>query len=331
MSDHDPTSSPAVRLGYWLSSEEHDPRALVRHAAAAEAVGITTAMISDHLQPWVQAQGESSHVWTVLGGIAEATEQLEVGTGVTAMVSRSSPINIAHAAATAAVMFDGRFVLGVGTGERLNEQAFGDRWPRGGERREMLTAAIDLVRRLCAGEKVTQRSGRWPVERLQLMTLPAAPPPVYVAASGKRSARLAGEVGDGLIGVEPNAQVVDVFRGAGGAKGAGRRCVAQLHVSLAATTDAAIDQAWHWWPNAAVPSQLLGELATPAEFEAIAEAVGPAPIGETVVCTSDVAPVVEAIDRFVAAGFDTVHLHQVGPDQQRLFDMMASDLLPHYA
>ena len=105
----------------------------------------------------------------------------------------------------------------------------------------------------------------------------------------------------------------------------------QIYERKSATTDAAIDQAWHWWPNAAVPSQLLGELATPAEFEAIAEAVGPAPIGETVVCTSDVAPVVEAIDRFVAAGFDTVHLHQVGPDQQRLFDMMASDLLPHYA
>src|SRR2546423_1318123 len=129
-------TSPTLRLGWWLSSEEHDPRELVRHAIKAEAAGFRTAMISDHLRPWVPAQANASHVWTVLGAIANATDQLELGTGVTALVHRSSPIVVAHAAATAAVMFEGRFFLGVGTGERINEQAFAERWPRAGERRD---------------------------------------------------------------------------------------------------------------------------------------------------------------------------------------------------
>lgn len=318
---------PGVRLGMWLSSEEHDPRVLVALAAAAESAGVTAAMISDHLRPWVPSQGHSPHVWTVLGGISQATERIEIGTGVTALVHRNDPIEIAHAAATAAVMFDGRFVLGVGTGERLNEQPFGRRWPRGAERRERLRAAVDLIRRLCAGERVSARSEHWSVERLELATVPPQPPPIFVASSGRKSARLAGEIGDGLIGVAPDASLVDVFRGAGGG---GRRCVAQLRVSLAATDDEAAAQAWRWWPVGVVPPALLGELATPGEFASVADAIGPDGICDTLVCCTDTAPIVTAVDRFVAAGFDTVHLHQVGPDQQRLVDALRSDLLPHY-
>src|SRR5690349_20064423 len=127
-----------VRLGWWLSSEEHDPRDLVRQSQAAESVGITTAMISDHLRPWIRHTGHAPFVWTTLGAIAHATDEIEVGTGVTAMVHRVTPIAVAHAAATTAVLFEGRFFLGLGTGERLNEQAFGRRWPRPGERRARL-------------------------------------------------------------------------------------------------------------------------------------------------------------------------------------------------
>jgi coenzyme F420-dependent glucose-6-phosphate dehydrogenase len=315
-----------IRLGWWLSSEEHDPRDLVQHAVGAEQIGVTTAMISDHLQPWSRAQGQASYVWTVIGAIAARTEQLEVGTGVTAMVGRASPITVAQAAATATVMLDGRFFLGVGTGERLNEQPFGGRWPRAAERRDALAESVDLVRRLFAGEMVDHRGDRFVVEHLRLMTRPASPPQILVAASGKRSARLAGEVGDGLIGVEPNGNLVEAFRGAGGAG----RAVAQLHASLARTEDEARDQAFERWPNGVVPPAVLGELATPPEFEAIAEAIGPGPIGDTVVCASDAAPVIAAIDRFAGAGFDTVYVHQVGPDQARLRDVMARELLPHY-
>ncbi len=320
-------SEQVFRLGWWLSSEEHDPRDLVAHAVTAEAAGFTTAMISDHLQPWVRHQGNASFVWTVIGAIANATERLEIGTGVTAMVHRNHPINVAQAACTAAVMLEDRFFLGVGSGERLNEQAFGERWPRPGERRAQLEEAVDVIRKLFAGDKVNHRGEYWSVENLQLMTLPSSPPPLYMAAGGKLSAASAGEFGDGMIGVTPDAHQIDVFRGNGGT---GKPCLAQLHVSVASTIDKALDDAWEWWPNAVLPPSVLGELAKPEDFFAIADSIGRTNIGEMVVCATDAAPVIEAIDRFAGAGFDTVYLHQVGPDQQRLTDLARTDLLPHY-
>jgi coenzyme F420-dependent glucose-6-phosphate dehydrogenase len=315
-----------VRLGWWLSSEEHGARRLVEHAGLAEAAGFTTAMISDHLQPWVMRQGHAGHVWTTLGAIAHATERLEVGTGVTAMVHRSHPINIAHAAATAAVLFEDRFFLGVGSGELLNEGPFAARWPRPGERRDLMGAAIDVIRQLWLGGDVNHDGEHWRVEQLRLWELPAAPPPIHVAASGPRSARLAGEVGDGLIAVTPDASLVHTYRGSGGQG----PCTAQVHVSLAGTHDAAVDQAWEWWPNGAVASAVLSELRSPRHFEAIAHRTQRDAIGDTVVCATNAEPIVAAVDRYVGAGFDTVYLHQIGPDQRRLADVATTELLPHY-
>lgn len=320
-------SDRPLRLGWWLSSEEHDPRDLVAQALLAESIGIETAMISDHLQPWVRHQGQAAHVWTVIGAIASTTDRLEVGTGVTAMVHRNHPIAIAQAAATASVMLEDRFFLGVGAGERLNEQPFGERWSRAGERRAQLEEAIDVIRQLFTGETVNHRGDHWSVENLRLTTLPASKPPIHVAASGKLSAASAGEHGDGLIGVAPDAHAVDVFRGSGGT---GKPCLAQIHVSIAATIEQARDNAWEWWPHGVVPPSVLGELAKPADFESIAEAIGRDSIGDIVICATDAAPVIEGIDRFVAAGFDTVYVHQVLQDQQRLADLFASELLPHY-
>lgn len=320
-------SERAFRLGWWLSSEEHDPRTLVTNAVMAEAAGFETAMISDHLQPWVRHQGNGSFVWTVIGAIANATERLEVGTGVTAMMHRSNPVNVAQAACTAAVMLEDRFFLGVGSGERLNEQPFGERWPRAGERRAQLEEAVNVIRQLFAGDKVNHRGEYWSVENLQLMTLPASPPPIFMAAGGKLSAASAGKSGDGLIGVTPDAHQIDVFRGSGGM---GKPCLAQLHVSIASTMAAALDNAWEWWPIGVLPPSVLGELAKPEDFFAIADAIGRDDIGEMVICATETAPVIEAIDRFAGAGFDTVYLHQVGPDQQRLADLARTELFPHY-
>ncbi|MBA3287619.1 MAG: TIGR03557 family F420-dependent LLM class oxidoreductase [Acidimicrobiia bacterium] len=320
-------SDGAVRLGIWLSTEEHDPRALVAQARDAEAAGFPTAMISDHLQPWVRHQGQASHVWTVIGGISQATDAIEVGTGVVALLDRNDPINVAQAAATAAVMLEGRFFLGVGTGERLNEQPFGTRWPSPGERRERLIEGIEVIRSLWKDEPAVHRGEWWTVEHLRLMTLPASPPPIYVASSGRRSAALAGEHGDGLIAVEPNAQIVDVFHATGSADAP---CLAQLHLSLADTDDAALDNAWEWWPNGAVAPTLLSELARPEHFEAIAAGTERDRISDTVVCATDADAVIGAIDRFVGAGYGTVYLHQIGPDQSRLLDMATTELLPHY-
>src|SRR4051795_7681695 len=206
-------SEQPVRLGWWLSSEEHDPRDLVAHACLAEDAGFRTAMISDHLQPWVRHQGNAPFVWAVIGAIAHATSNLEVGTGVTAMVHRNHPVSVAHAAATAAVMLEGRFFLGVGAGERLNEQPYGERWMRAGERRAQLEEAVEVIRRVWSGDSAVHRGQYWSVENLRLATRPALPPPIYVAASGSLSAKAAGAIGDGLVAVTADAKIVDVFRG----------------------------------------------------------------------------------------------------------------------
>ncbi|MDQ3542873.1 MAG: TIGR03557 family F420-dependent LLM class oxidoreductase, partial [Actinomycetota bacterium] len=295
-------SARSVRLGWWLSSEEHDPRRLVESAVLAEQAGFATAMISDHLQPWVRKQGHAGHVWTTIGAIAEATDRLEIGTGVTAMLHRSHPIDVAHAAATAAILLEERFFLGVGSGERLNEQPFARRWPRAGERRERLREAIDVLRQLWSDKNVNVDGKYWRVENLRLLDRPASPPPIYIAASGKRSASLAGEVGDGVIGVTPDSRLIDVYHGAGG----DGPCIAQVHVSIADTMDAAADLAWQWWPNGAVAPALLSELARPEHFEAVANTTEHDAIYTTVVCATDAEPIVRAIDHYVGAGFDTI-------------------------
>jgi G6PDH family F420-dependent oxidoreductase len=317
---------PPLRLGWWLSSEEHDPRTLVGHAVTAEQAGFPTAMISDHLQPWVRTQGHAGNVWTTVGAIANAVDALEVGIGVVSMVHRWHPIVVAHAAATSAVLLEGRFFLGVGTGERLNEQPFGERWPRSGERRDRLADAIDVIRSLWSGDNVNHDGPAGRVENLSMWELPASPPPIYVAAAGRRSAALAGQAGDGLIAVAPDATLVDSYHGAGG----DGRCIAQLHVSVAATEEEALDTSWEWWPNGAVAPAVLSELARPQDFEAVAGGTRREAMHETVVCTTDAEPIVKAIDRYVGAGFDTIYLHQIGPDQQRLADLARTDLLPHY-
>jgi coenzyme F420-dependent glucose-6-phosphate dehydrogenase len=315
-----------LRLGWWLSSEEHDPRRLVATAQLAETSGFTTAMISDHLHPWVVAQGHSSHMWTTVGAIAHGTDAMEIGTGVTAMVHRSHPVNVAQAAATAAVLLEGRFFLGVGTGERLNEQAFGERWPSAGERRQWLADGIEVLRQAFTGDPVTIDDGRWRVDGFQLFDLPASPPPIRVAASGAKAAKLAGELGDGLIAVKPDSMLIDSYHGAGG----DGPTIGQVHISLAATLDEAREAAWHWWPNGAIAGSVLSQLARPSQFEAASEGLRRDVIDQTVVCAIGPEPVVHAIDKFVAAGFDTIYLHQIGPDQERLADLARRELLPHY-
>src|SRR3954471_13258576 len=192
-----------LEIGYWLSSEEHGPRALVDHAAQAEEAGFRSAMISDHFHPWVRAQGQSPFVWGVLGGIAHATSALRVGTGVTAPIIRMHPSIVAHAAATASAMLEGRFFLGLGTGERLSEHVVGERWPGATERRAMLEEAVGVIRELLGGDNVNHRGEFSRVENAQLFTRPTVAPPIHLAASGAKSAALAGRIAGGMMGVAP--------------------------------------------------------------------------------------------------------------------------------
>jgi coenzyme F420-dependent glucose-6-phosphate dehydrogenase len=313
-----------LRLGYWLSSEEHGAPQLVEHAVAAEAAGFTTAMLSDHLHPWVPRQGHSPFAWTVLGAIAHATTTLEVGTGVSAALHRMHPVVLAQAAATVATLMPGRTFLGLGTGERLNEQLAGDRWPPPAERREVLEEAIDVIRRLWAGDQVHHRGRHVRVEGVQLHSLPATPPPLHVAASGTRSARLAGEAGDGLIAVAPDPTIVEAYEVAGGS---GPK-LGQLHVCWAVDEAEARRTAHMWWPNGGMPGGVLSELARPSQFAEVAKLVREDDVAAAVVCGSDLDRHVAAIERFVGAGFDTVYVHQVGPDQSGFLAAYRDGVLP---
>src|SRR5262245_15371710 len=205
-----------MEIGYSMSSEEHPPLDLVRYARMAEDAGFGFALISDHFHPWLDRQGQSPFVWSVLGAIATATDRLKVGTGVTCPLMRIHPAIIAQAAATAAAMMPGRFFLGVGTGENLNEHVVGEAWPEAETRREMLEEAVDVLRLLWRGGEQSHFGRYFTVDNARLYTLPDAPPPVLIAAGAKASAEMAGRLGDGLIGTAPDADLIATFERAGG-------------------------------------------------------------------------------------------------------------------
>jgi coenzyme F420-dependent glucose-6-phosphate dehydrogenase len=320
-----PDGSPGITLGYWLSSEEHGPRDLVAHARRAEEVGFTTAMVSDHFHPWIRRQGQSPFVWTVLGAITQATERLEVGTGVSAPLRRVSPLVVAHAGATAAALAPGRVFVSLGTGERINEQVTGERWPAVAERRAALEEAIEVIRRLWDGKVVSHRGEHVTVQGARLFTRPDVPPPLLVAATGRKGAELAGRLGDGLVGVSPDPNVVQVFEAAGGR---GKRRHAQIHVCWAADEATARRTAREWWPQSAIAPALLTELARPEEFEAATADVTEDQVARTVVCGPDPEAHLAAIGRFAAIGYDHVYVHQVGPDQEGFFRFYQQVVLP---
>jgi G6PDH family F420-dependent oxidoreductase len=314
-----------VEIGYALSSEEQPPSELVRHAALAEEFGFGFALISDHFHPWTSRQGNSAFVWGVLGGIATATNRMRVGTGVTCPLIRMHPALVAQAAATTAAMMPGRFFLGVGTGENLNEHVTGERWPSAPERFEMLEEAIDVIRRLWTGEEVDHHGRHYHVPDARLYTVPAERIQMFVAASGTQAAELAGRAGDGLIATAPNADIVSAFRRSGGN---GSR-VGQLTVCWAETESEGRRTAHEWWPTAAVGGNISQELPRPEDFEAVAELVTEGDVSEQVVCGSDPDRHLAAIHEFEAAGFDRVYVHQVGPDQEGFMRFYASRILPN--
>src|SRR5436309_4330280 len=201
----------AMELGYTLSSEEHPPNDLVRNARAAEEAGFEFLTISDHFHPWVDAQGQSPFVWSVIGAVAHATERIRLGTGVTCPTIRIHPAIIAQAAATSQVMSEGRFFLGVGTGEELNEHVTGARWPGPQERLEMLEEAIGVLRLLWEGGYQSHYGKHYTVEQARIFTLPDEPPEIAVAASQPNAAELASRVGDALIAVAPDEELVKTF------------------------------------------------------------------------------------------------------------------------
>ena len=313
-----------TEFGYWLSSEEHPPSDLVRDAARAEAAGFSFAMISDHFHPWLDAQGHSPFVWSVLGGIAQATERLEVATGVTAPTMRTHPAIVAHAAATVAAMMPGRFTLGVGTGENLNEHVLGDRWPAPDERVEMLEEAIEVIRLLWEGGEQTHRGKHYTVDHARLYTLPEQTIPIAVAAAKPIAAGLAGRIGDALVNTTPDEEIVAAYREAGG----DGPLYGQVRLCWAEDAEEARETAFRLWRHTGLGGTINQELPRPSDFDAVAESVTKEMATESLPCGPDPEPVLEQVREWERAGFTHISLHQVGPDQEGFLRFWEDELRP---
>jgi G6PDH family F420-dependent oxidoreductase len=314
-----------VLVGYHLSCEEHPPQRLLLWAVRAEREGFAFLTVSDHYHPWTRSQGESPFVWTLLGAIAQATERIAVGTAVTCPTVRIHPAVIAQAAATTAAMMPGRFFLGVGTGEALNEHILGDRWPPSAVRREMLEEAVEVLRLLWRGGFRSHRGRHYTVERAAVFTRPQTPPPIVVSAFGPRSTELAGRIGDGYMNVSPDAGAVRLFHAAGGA---GKPCYGKLDVAVAGSESEARRLALRTWPTSGLKGELSQVLPLPAHFEQATADVTEEQVASSILCDQDPAAHVRRLREYEQAGYDHVTVQQVGSDQDRFFELYAREVLP---
>lgn len=315
-----------TEIGYALSSEEHGPQDLVRLAQRAEESGFAFALISDHYHPWISKQGHSPFVWSVIGGIAQATEKLRLGTGVTCPTFRIHPTIIAQAAATAAAMMPGRFFLGVGTGENLNEHIQGFRWPPHDIRLAMLEEAVQIIRLLWEGENTSFWGDFYTVEDGRLFTLPDEAPPIMVAASGDIMAEVAGQIGDGFISTAPQKRLLEAYEAGGGE---GPR-IGQLTVCWAENEEAAKETAYEIWPNSGLPGELSQELRTVEHFEQAVQVVTKAEATKHIVTGPDPQKHLAGIRKFLEAGYDQVYIHQIGHDQEGFFHFYEQEILPEF-
>jgi G6PDH family F420-dependent oxidoreductase len=300
-----------MKIGYWLSSEEHSPKDLVENAKRAEAAGFDHVLISDHIHPWVDEQGHSPFVWGVLGAIAEATERIQIGTAVTCPLIRMHPAIVAHAAATAQSLFEGRFFLGVGTGENLNEHVLGDRWPRADERLEMLEDAVELIKKLFAGDYETYRGKHYTVEQLKLYDAPEQATPVIVAAKAENAAKLAAAIGDGTMNTTPDEEIVKIYKEAGGTG----PIYGKVTGAFASSVESARKIGKARQPNIAMGGDLSTEVALPRDFSAIAELVRDDDLDGSLVLGNDPSMWREQLDAYERAGFTHAALHDVSTNQ----------------
>lgn len=317
-----------MQLGYSFSSEEHAPSELVRRARLAEDAGFGFALISDHIHPWTNRQGHSGFVWGVIGAIAEATDRLRLGTGVTCPLIRLHPAIVAHAAATAGCLMGGRFFLGVGTGENLNEHVTGAKWPAPDKRLEMLEEAVALMRELWAGDYVTHRGEHYTVENLRIFDVPDGGVDVAVAAMQPNAAKLAGRIGDALINVAPKEEIIATFDDAGGK---GKPKYGQVTVCWAASREEAKRTAFEVWPNALVEGSASQELPLPSDFEQLVESREPEDLEGVVTMGPDPDEYLSELQEYAEAGYTHAYIHQIGPDQQGFLEFAKRELLPHYA
>ncbi|MFF3909918.1 LLM class F420-dependent oxidoreductase [Streptomyces sp. NPDC001848] len=313
-----------TEYGYFLSCEEFGPADLIEQARMAEQAGFQRLWISDHYHPWNDAQGQSPFVWSVIGALSEAVS-LPIETAVTCPTVRMHPAVVAQAAATSAVMTGGRFRLGVGTGEALNEHILGDAWPPTTVRLEMLEEAIQIMRRLFTGEQVTHYGSHYKVENARLYTIPDEPVPIDISGFGPAATALAARVGDGYITMMPEESMVTQFRkGGGGSKpvsGGAKVCYGTDREECVRTVR-------ELWSNELLPGEMGQVLPTPRHFEQLMPLVSEDMVRENRVCGDNVDEHVSALTAYADAGFDVVHVNQIGPDQRGFFDFYRAKVLP---
>ncbi|MEV1144972.1 TIGR03557 family F420-dependent LLM class oxidoreductase [Micromonospora sp. NPDC049799] len=311
-----------MQIGYKLAAEGYGPQEMIRQAVRAEQVGFDFVEMSDHYHPWLEAQGHSSFAWSVLGAIAAKTGTLGLATGVTCPTVRYHPAIIAQAAATLALVSDGRFTLGVGAGERLNEHVVGQGFPSVRGRHERLREALEIIRLLWQGGYQSYDGRHLHLEDARVFDLPETPPVIAVAASGRSSATLAAELGDGLFVTEPKDSIVEHYRKAGG------RGPRYAEVPMAWATDdrqavEAVLQTSRWMVTG---WKVMSELPNPVNFDAASGYVEERHVRELFSIGPDPEVHVAAVRRYVEAGYDHIVLQNAGPDPDGFLDFFASDL-----
>ena len=321
------------RLGYAASFEQFHPTDLLAYCQQAERAGFTVVTASDHFHPWVPSQGQSAFVWSWLGALG-ATTSLRFGTGVTPPGWRYHPAIIAQAAATLEAMYPGRFYLGLGAGEALNEHIVGAYWPEAPTRLERLVEAIDIIQKLFTGKVVKHQGKHFTVESARLYTLPDVPPPIYVATSGPIMAGRTGRLTDGIITVGAADEKVRMLleRFDKGAREAGKdpgalKKIIQIKVSYARTDEEAIASAVRDWPNGGMNFP-KADIRNPEDFEAMAKLVRPENFRNRVLTTADLDAHVAYIQHFIDLGFHEVHVHNVNRDQEGFIEAYGAHVVP---
>jgi G6PDH family F420-dependent oxidoreductase len=322
-----------TKFGYTMMCEQSPPDQLVQDVQRAEEAGFDFSVISDHYQPWLSSQGHSGYAWSILGAAAQATERIGLMSFVTCPILRYHPAVVAQKAATMQILSGGRFRLGLGAGENLNEHVVGERWPSVGVRHEMLSEAVDIIAALFDedgngnGEgTVNYRGDYFDVESARLWDLPERRVPIGIAVSGPASCELAGRKADMMVAVEPEAELAERFDRAGGS---GKSRVGQLAIAYDADKDAAIQRAHEQFRWFGLGWKVNADLPNPDSFEGATQFVTPEQVAEALSCGPDVEEHVEAVKAFVDAGFDEVAIVQIGADQQEQFTTWAQkELLP---
>ena len=311
-----------MKIGYKLIAEAYSPQEMVRQAVRAEEVGFDFVEISDHFHPWFDSQGHSGFAWSILAAAAAKTERIELATGVTCPFIRYHPAVIAQAAATTALLSEGRFTLGVGAGERLNEHVVGLGWPAVRERHEMFREALEIIRLLWSGGYHSYDGRYITLEDARVFDLPETPPRIAVASGGPASARIAAELGDAIFVTEPRTDITEAYAGAGGD---GPR-YAEVPLSYAPDEAEAAKSAREQFRFGLTGWKVQAELPNPVNFEAATAFITEDDMRGVFGIGSDPSVHLATAQGFVDAGYDHLALINAGPDPDGFFDFFASEL-----